>query len=79
MMDASNDWTWLSGRRVALVGKPGGVSRRQATQLLRDLGGVPVEPDDAQVELLVIGAEEGRDALVRLIDDATQARIDAGV
>lgn len=77
-MDASNDWTWLSGRRVALVGKPGGVSRRQATQLLRDLGGVPVEPDDPQVELLVIGAEEGRDALVRLIDDATQTRIDSG-
>lgn len=72
------DLDWLTGRRIALVGKPGGVSRRQALQLLRELGGIPVEKCDSQTEIIVIGAEEGRDATTTLLDADTQARVAAG-
>ena len=72
------DLSWLTGRRIALVGKPGGVSRRQAMQLLKELGGVPAERYDTQTEVVVIGAEEGREAAVALLDVDAQARVAAG-
>jgi tetratricopeptide (TPR) repeat protein len=75
---ADADLSWLAGRHVALVGKLGGVSRRQAMQLLRELGGLPSEKCDATTQLIVIGAEEGRDAAATLLDDATQARLARG-
>lgn len=74
----SPDLHWLTGRRIALVGKPGGVSRRQAMQLLKELGGIPVEKCDDQTEVVVVGAEEGRDAATALLDDAAQTRIATG-
>ena len=33
----------LAGKRVALVGKLGGMNRREAQQIIRDHGGTPVE------------------------------------
>ncbi|HUG68514.1 MAG TPA: MerR family transcriptional regulator [Pirellulaceae bacterium] len=48
----------LQGKRVAFVGKLGGVTRREAQQLVRDQGGVPVAKCSADVDLIVIGADE---------------------
>lgn len=48
----------LYGKRVALVGKLGGVNRREAQQLVRREGGVVVDRSDEEVNLVVIGAEE---------------------
>lgn len=48
----------LVGRRVAFVGKLGGVNRQEARQLVRALGGIPVEQPGPDVSLIVIGADE---------------------
>lgn len=46
------------GRRVAFVGKLGGMNTREASALVRRLGGTPVSSDDSRLDLLVLGAEE---------------------
>jgi len=52
----------LAGRRVALLGKLGGVNRRQAQAIIREHGGVvvPSNADDEResIDLVVIGADE---------------------
>ena len=53
----------LAGRRVALVGKLGGVNRKEAQAIIREHGGVVVPPaagdeERAAVDLVVIGADE---------------------
>ena len=48
----------LQGLRVAFVGKLGGVTRREAQQLVRDHGGIPVNKCSSEVDLMVIGADE---------------------
>ncbi len=47
-----------SGKRVALVGRLGGMNRREATNLLRSYGGVVVEVDHGDVDWVVVGADE---------------------
>lgn len=48
----------LAGKRIAFVGKLGGMTRREAMQLVRDHGGVPVERSTSEVDLIIIGAEQ---------------------
>lgn len=48
----------LRGKRVALVGKLGGVTRREAQRLLRQQGATLVEKSGPDVDLIVIGADE---------------------
>jgi len=48
----------LTGKHVAFVGKLGGVTRREAQQLVRNQGGVPVDKLGGAVDLVVIGADE---------------------
>jgi tetratricopeptide (TPR) repeat protein len=48
----------LSGKRVAFVGKLGGMTRREAQTLVRQQGGVPVDSHSDDVHLVVIGADE---------------------
>lgn len=48
----------LTGKRVAFIGKLGGVNRREAQQLARREGGVVVDRADPSLNLIVIGAEE---------------------
>lgn len=48
----------LHGKRVVFVGKLGGLNRREAQQLVRDQGGIPVSKCSADVDLIVIGADE---------------------
>ena len=55
---ANSDLSPLAGKRVAFVGKLGGVTRREAQQLVRQQGGTPVERGASDVDLVVIGADE---------------------
>ena len=48
----------LKGRRVAFLGKLGGVTRREAQQLVRQHGGTPVDKPSHEADLIVIGADE---------------------
>ncbi len=48
----------LQGQRVVFVGKLGGMTRRDAKNLVRDQGGVPVDRLTPDVNLIVIGADE---------------------
>lgn len=55
-MTASTDR--LLGIRVAFVGKLGGMSRRDAAQLVRQHGGQPVDASDGGPQLVVVGADQ---------------------
>ncbi len=48
----------LLGKRIVFVGKLGALSRKEAMQLVRDHGGVPLERVTSDVELVIIGADE---------------------
>ncbi len=48
----------LAGKRVAFIGKLGGVTRREAQQLVRQYGGTPVDEACGDVDLVVVGADE---------------------
>jgi tetratricopeptide (TPR) repeat protein len=62
----------LSHQRVAFVGKLGGVTKREAQQLVRQHGGVPVDQHHADVTLIVIGADAFPLAEEKLLDHATR-------
>ncbi len=49
---------WLSGRRVAFVGRLESMPRREAQQLIRASAGSVVERLDASVDLLIVGESE---------------------
>ena len=48
----------LLNKRVAFCGKLGGVSKREAFRLVKNCGGSTVDADDADIDLVVLGAEE---------------------
>ena len=48
----------LDGRRVAFAGKLGAMNRREAKQVVRAAGGVMSEQVGAEVDLIVIGADQ---------------------
>jgi tetratricopeptide (TPR) repeat protein len=48
----------IEGRKVAFVGKLGSMNRRDARELVRKHGGIPVDRVDTHVDLIVIGADE---------------------
>jgi len=59
----STDWETddpglLSGKRVAFVGKLGGMTRREAQQFVRQQGGLCVDKPSPQTDLVIIGADE---------------------
>lgn len=68
----------LSGRRITIVGRLGGMNRREASNLLRSYGAVVVESESAAVDWIVIGAEESPLAEAELIDEATRRRVQVG-
>lgn len=68
----------LSGKRVAFVGKLGGVTRREAMQLVRQLGAIATDSPDARVDLVVIGAEESPLAEAELLGDVVRAQAARG-
>jgi tetratricopeptide (TPR) repeat protein len=48
----------LQGLRIAFVGKLGGTSKREAQGLVREQGGIPVDDPSADIDLVVLGADE---------------------
>ena len=51
----------FQGKRIAFVGKLGGVSRRQARSLIIENGGFVMNQDDleeANVDIVIIGADQ---------------------
>lgn len=68
----------LMGRRIALVGKLGGMNRREATNLLRSYGAVVTDPDAAELDWVVIGAEESPLSETALLTPEIRARAAAG-
>ncbi len=57
-LETNSDALPLKGRRVAFLGKLGGVTRREAQQLVRQHGGTPIDKPSPEVDLIVIGADE---------------------
>jgi tetratricopeptide (TPR) repeat protein len=47
----------IEGKRVAFVGKLGGVTKREAQALVRQHGGIPLSRCDATAQLIVVGAD----------------------
>lgn len=71
--DASSDGLLLAGRRVAFLGKLGGVTKREAQQLVREHGGTPVDKVSCDADLIVIGADElPLSDTDELLDEATR-------
>lgn len=66
----------LAGRRVAFLGKLGGMNRREAQDLVRHHGGTCVMPNDSHVELIVLGAEESPLGFDQLIDPGLRKRLE---
>lgn len=62
----------VTGKRIALVGRLGGMNRREATNLLRSFGASVVEPTTADPDWVVIGAEEPPLAEAELLSDAVR-------
>ncbi|MEM9364658.1 MAG: MerR family DNA-binding transcriptional regulator [Planctomycetota bacterium] len=67
-----SDEECLAGRRLALVGRLGGMNRREAANLIRSYGGSVVDRDSDHVDWIVIGAEELPLAERDLIPDTTR-------
>lgn len=71
----------IDGRRILIVGKLGGMSKRKAHDLLRLHGGLVVERLDPAVDLVVVGDEEllaENSSLVETLDMATRAAAERG-
>lgn len=49
---------WLKDRRVAFLGKLGGLSHRDACRLVRRHGGIAVDEPELPLDILVLGADE---------------------
>ena len=66
-------------RRVAFVGKLGGLTKREATQMVREHGGTPVDKPQAEVDLIIIGADHlPVDDPMELLNSDQRLRVDAG-
>jgi len=48
----------LLGKRIVFVGKLGALSRKEAMQLVRDHGGIPLDRVTSDVDVVIIGADE---------------------
>ena len=48
----------LGGKRLVFVGKLGALTRKEAMQLARDHGAIPLERPQEDVDLVIIGADE---------------------
>jgi tetratricopeptide (TPR) repeat protein len=68
----------LAGCRVGFVGRLGGVTRRDAMQLVRRHGGVPVDLHEGSANLVVIGADELPVSDDALLDPETCRAADEG-
>jgi tetratricopeptide (TPR) repeat protein len=68
----------LRGKRVRFVGRLGGLSKRDAMQLVRRYGAVPLDASAGAADIIVIGAEELPEADENLLDAADCRAADEG-
>lgn len=68
----------LNGLRVAFVGKLGGVSKREAIQIVRRFGGTVVDLSDRELNLVITGAEVAPLMEAELIDEDVRHRVARG-
>jgi tetratricopeptide (TPR) repeat protein len=68
----------LRDKRVAFLGKLGGLSRKDAMHLLRQQGAIASDPEHDALDLLVIGAEEGPLSEAELLKPALRERAAQG-
>jgi tetratricopeptide (TPR) repeat protein len=68
----------LEAKRIAFIGKLGGLTKREAQTLVRRHGGVPVDRHDGRLDLVVIGAEELPLDDQELLDDVVREAAAAG-
>ena len=71
----------LVGQHVLLAGKLGGLTKREAQNVIRQHGGVPVDRSSSAINLIVIGADELPIGQADLLDDelrelAAQGRVE---
>jgi tetratricopeptide (TPR) repeat protein len=69
----------VAGQRVAIIGRLGGMNRREAMQSIRDHGGTPIERGLKDADIVVIGGDQLAVDVSRLmahegIDEALDAR-----
>ncbi len=68
----------IAGKRIALVGRLGGMNRREATNLLRSYSATVVDPAASGIDLLVIGGEESPLSEAELLTDPIRVAAAAG-
>jgi tetratricopeptide (TPR) repeat protein len=68
----------VTGKRVALVGRFGGMNQREATNVLRSFGGTVVDADDDHIDWVVIGADESPLAEAELLRESIREAAAAG-
>ena len=64
----------LDGQYVACVGKLGGLNRKEFQTLVREQGGIPVDVNHPNIDLVIVGAEELPLEADGVLDDAVLAR-----
>jgi tetratricopeptide (TPR) repeat protein len=64
----------LAGKRIALIGKLGGMNRREASNLLRSYSASVVDLDAPEIDWVVIGAEESPLSETALLTADVRAR-----
>ena len=74
--------TMLAGKRIYFYGKLSGLTRRRATQFVREQGGIVASALNSDVNLIVVGEEEllAREysAWIELLDDSVKAAYENG-
>jgi tetratricopeptide (TPR) repeat protein len=76
--DSTDSSDAFKNLRIAFAGKLGGMTKREAQNLVRDHGGTPVDPLSADVDLVVIGADELPLDEVSLLDESIRQQAAEG-
>ena len=77
--ESSNDGSsLLSGKRIAFLGKLGGMNRREAIAFAKLHGGTPVDRKHSEIDLIIIGADELPLHDDDLMTESMRTRYDAG-
>ncbi len=69
---------WVAGKRIALVGRFGGMTQREATNVLRSYDAMVVDIDHALVDWIVVGAEESPLAEAELLSESIRESAASG-
>jgi DNA-binding transcriptional MerR regulator len=75
-----NNTKFLETKRVALVGKLGAFSKKEAFQMLREFGAEPMDRISDDIDCIVIGADElPSEDISRFLDNTIRRRLREGI